>query len=102
MVFGYNCHNTAAYDVDASRFVGERQYDKESFHYSIKLSHWSNADYSMSNDLASNTVAGGDVGYYMEVLYYDPSLYQGQIPMSITFMSEDNLTKCIYDVVIGE
>ena len=55
----------------------------------------------MSNDLASNTVAGGDVGYYVQVICYDPTLCKGQIPMSVSFMGEDKLMKYVYDVVIG-
>ena len=101
VVFGYSCHNTTAYDVEASRLVGERHHDKEGFSYSSKLSTWSNADFSLSNDLASNTVAGGDVGYYVQVICYDPTLCKGQIPMSVSFMGEDKLMKYVYDVVIG-
>lgn len=101
VVFGYSCHNTTAYDVEASRLVGELHHDEEGFSCSSKLSTWSNADFSLSNDLASNTVAGGDVGYYVQVIYYDPTVYKGQIPMSVTCMSEDKVTKYAYDVVIG-
>jgi len=61
----------------------------------------SNADYSLSDELGSEIVAGGEVGYYVQVIYYDPSVYQGEIPMTVDYLSEDNVTKYAYDVVIG-
>ena len=45
---------------------------------------------------------GGGVRYYVQVIYYDPTKYQGQIPISVSFISEDHLMKYVYDAVVGE
>ncbi len=100
VVFGYSCRNAAAYEIEAELLTGEMQYDKESFGWTGDGKGWSNADFSLNDGLASTIVTGGDIGYYVQVIYYDPTVYKGQIPMSLSFTSEDNLTKYVYDVVI--
>ena len=100
VVFGYSCRNAAAYEIEAELLTGEMQYDKESFGWTGAGKGWSNADFSLNDGLASTIVTGGDIGYYVQVIYYDPTVYKGQIPMSLSFTSEDNLTKYVYDVVI--
>ena len=101
VVFGYSCRNTAVYEIEAKRRVGEMLYDKESLSFSSDGTGWSNADFSLNNELGSNVVSGSDVRYYVAVIYYNPTVYKGQIPMSVWFMSEDKLTKYVYDVAIG-
>ena len=102
VVFGYSCHNTVPYDIEVEKRFGEMQYDEESFGWTGDGKGWSNADFSLNDELGSDIVTGGDVGYYVQVIYYDPTVYKEQIPMSVTCMSEDNMTKYVYDVVIGE
>lgn len=102
VVFGYSCRNSAAYEVEAKRLSGNMEYDHEEFSFSGDGTGWSNASFSVNNELASAVVTGGDVRYYVKVIDYDPSVYKGEIPMSVAFMSEDNVTKYVYDVVIGE
>lgn len=101
VVFGYSCRNTAAYEIEAQKLVGEMLYDKESFHWTGDGKGWSNADFSLNNELTSNVVAGGEIRYYVQVIYYNPSEYKEAIPMSVGFMSEDKVTKYVYDAVIG-
>ena len=101
VVFGYSCHNTAVYEVEAERLVGDMLYDKETFSFYGDGTGWSNADFSTNNELASGVVAGGDVGYYVKVISYDPTVCKGQIPLSVAFMSADKVTKYVYDAVIG-
>jgi hypothetical protein len=101
VVFGYSCHNKAVYDIEVNKRFGEMQYGEDSFSWTGDGKGWSNADFSLNNELGSDVVAGGDVGYYVQVIYYDPSTYKGEIPMSVAFVSEDKVTKYVYDVVIG-
>ena len=101
VVFGYSVQNTAAYDIEADWLVGKMQYDEESFGWTGDGKGWSYSDYSENNELASDDVAVGDTRYYVQVIYYNPTVYKGQIPMSVTYMSKDNMTKYVYDVVIG-
>lgn len=100
VVFGYSCRNTAAYEVEAKQLFGEMLY-KESFSWTGDGKGWSNADFTLNNELASDVVTGGEVGYYVQVIYYDPAVYKEAVPVSIAFMSEDNVTKYVYDAVIG-
>ena len=99
-MFGYSCRNTAAYEVEAEQLFGEMLY-KESFSWTGDGKGWSNADFTLNDELASDVVTGGDVGYYVQVIYYDPAVYKEAVPMSIAVMSEDKVTKYVYDAVIG-
>ena len=101
VVFGYSCRNKAAYEIEVKKRFGEMQFGEESFGWMGDGKGWSNADFTLNNELGSDIVTGGDVGYYVQVIYYDPTVYKGQIPMSVTCMSEDKVTKYAYDVVIG-
>lgn len=101
VVFGYSCRNTAAYEVEAEQLFGEMLFDIESFSWTGDGKGWSNADFTLNDELASDVVTGGDVGYYVQVIYYDPAVYKEAIPMSIAVMSEDKVTKYVYDAVIG-
>jgi len=100
VVFGYSCRNTAAYEVEAKQLFGEMLY-KESFSWTGDGKGWSNADFTLNNELASDVVAGGEVGYYVQVIYYNPAVYKEAVPVSIAFMSEDNVTRYVYEAVIG-
>ncbi len=102
VVFGYSCRSNVTYEIEAEMLTGEMQFDEGSFGWRGDGRGWSDADFSLNNELGSEIVAGGEVGYYVQVIYYDPTAYKGQIPMSVAFMSEDQLTKYAYDVVIGE
>ncbi len=102
VVIGYSCTSHVAYETEPRRYYGETLYDREDFSFASDGKGWSNAEFYQNNELASDVLPGGGVRYYVQVIYYDPTKYQGEIPISVSFISEDHLMKYVYDAVVGE
>ena len=102
VIFGFTCENKAKYEVDPSWYTGDLTCDKEGLTIYGDGTGASNAAFTLVNELAkSDKVAGGSTYYYARGVYYHKENAEGPVTLRMTFTSEDNVTKYVYEATIG-
>ena len=62
----------------------------------------SNEGFSRINRDSTAWVDGESTRYYAKSLSYDPTILEGPLSFTVSFISDDKLTKYSYDVTIGD
>ena len=104
IVLGYTMENQAIYKIegeDNKFYYGFVENDGGILH-TTNHDGGSNEGFSRINRDSTAWVDGESTRYYAKSLSYDPTILEGPLSFTVSFISDDKLTKYSYDVTIGD